>query len=238
MLRRARSSSSTETNENNTSNELPDLLLNNKTNSKQPSQSDSNDSSSSSSDTQSTKKLVAVKEKNLSSKMTVKNIDIETENVEQIVDILESCHAFEPEQVQTVFVVDVDSEPEGSTPKLDRKFCGGGLDVDDDKQFENLLQSERDRIKEFMVKHKIHADDASRNGFSETEDSETMNENDASLRRDVLDMLCDDRNSFLEVSDTEEQYDEDEPLVFSEDEEVPRYSIEMDVDSDSDVVSI
>lgn len=223
-MRRARSvSSSTEATENAT-NDLPDLLINNKTNGKQPAAE--ND----------LKKLVAVKEKNLSSKMTVQNIDIETENVEQIVEILESCHAFEPEQVQTVFVVDADSEPEMSTPKLDRKFQAG-VDPDEDKQFEIMLQSERDRIKEFMAKHKVYADDASKNGHSDTEDSETMNENDTSLRRDVIDAMCDDRNSFLDVSDGEEHYEE-EPLVFSDDEEVPRYSVEMDLESDSDVVHI
>ncbi len=184
---------------------------------------------------QSMVEVAEVKEKNLPSKMSVKNIEIEKENVEQIVDILESCHDFEPSQPETVLVFDVDSFTDSteSTPIFKRKY--NEIVEEEEKSLVLELEDELNQVSKFLDNHGIVNDGKmeriSPTFISEIEDSDNIDENATTLKSDVQEL--DDKDSLFSPSDSEDQF-EDEPLVFSEDEDVPRYSIEMD--SDSDVV--
>ena len=188
--------------------------------------------------------IVEIKEGNLSSKMSVQRNDSSVAKVGQIVDtinILERCDNFEPEYVETVHIVDASSDTDtGSTPILNRK-SSNKMDEDDSMdELEFELERELglfskytvDEVDKVLVVEKQRISfDGKQNMEKERDflkDSEQMK-----LRPSLKELLMEERNSFYSADK-----DNDEALVFSEDEDIPRYSIEMATDSDSDVVTI
>lgn len=168
--------------------------------------------------------------------ITLENAKFDTINV------FESVSRFEPQQVETVHIVDMSSDSGASTPILPRKEVKSSGSID---QLKNELQNELD-----SVATKIEADPGSlmkvkkeKISFAEHEifrenDGDLLADNEPKssiknlkIRRTLKEIWMEERvNSFYSPEN-----DNDEPIVFSDDEEIPRYSIEMD--SDSDVVA-
>lgn len=176
--------------------------------------------------------------------MSVQNFDVTLWNEPQhgqIVDtinILESCKSFEPEFVETVHIIDASSDTDTScpSPKTERKQINIAKPLIGVETSTPKLSKANDDQNILAQKQYIN------NKAKKTYSSQ---ENERAPRRDLflfkgwptldptlLNFFCDDRDSFY--SSDKEIYDE--PLVFSEDEDIPRYSIEMATDSDSDTV--
>ena len=216
---------------------------------------------------------VEIKEKNLSPKMSVRNIeyplnkiDQETKKIEpkvgEIVDtinILESCKAFEPEYVETVNIIDASSDTDTScsSPKLDvRKdieISENGNEEDDDSMddLENELEKELAKYDSPPVDDKLLKVEKKRISYDEKHEhfnKKVGRDHDILKESEIIkplpgaemdpmaygDTIMPERDSFY--NSDKENYDE--PLVFSDDEDIPRYSIEMATDSDSDTVFI
>lgn len=191
--------------------------------------------------------VVEIKEKNVSTKMSVKNIDTalwDTPQHGQIVDtinILETCNSFEPEFVETVHIVDASSDTDTScpSPKTERKQIDAKpsimMDTSTPKQ-----QPLGERRQPSIDRQQLPGNTIfGSNHSSEVRNDDRINLKDLftskgwhTLDPSVYNFFCDERDSFY--SSDKEIYDE--PLVFSEDEDIPRYSIEMATDSDSDTV--
>lgn len=152
--------------------------------------------------------------------------------VGQIVDtvsILESCNKLELQHVEMVNIIDVtsDSDTATSTPIMSRKSPHNNS-ID---ELKTELKRELDTLTIAFDAPKIplqkleHDRDILR-------DSEILDENVSmmKLRPSLKELLMEERGSFYSAD--KENFDDDEPLEFSDDEEIPRYSIEMDSDSD------
>lgn len=151
--------------------------------------------------------------------------------VGQIVDtvsILESCNKLELQHVEMVNIIDVtsDSDTATSTPILKRKSPHNNS-ID---ELKTELKRELDTL--------TNAFDAPRISPQKLEhdrdilkDSEILDEKVSvmKLRPSLKELLMEERESFYSA---DKDNFEDEPLEFSDDEEIPRYSIEMDSDSD------
>lgn len=190
--------------------------------------------------------VVEVKERELSMKITIKNIEFVDATVDTI-NIFESCTRFEPEQVETVNIIDASSDTDTatSTPVPSRKSLKSGGSMDElktelERELETIATFETEEeqfAEEFSVKKQRISFDGHK-GLEEKErdllhDSEIAEERAIKmmkLRPSLKELWMEERNSFYDNDDTY-----DEPLEFSDDEEIPRYSIEMD--SDSDVVA-
>lgn len=144
------------------------------------------------------------------------------------VSILESCNRLELQHVEMVNIIDVtsDSDTATSTPIMTRKAPHSNsideLKTELKRELETLTVA-LDAPKVSL--HKLEHDrDILR-------DSENLDENVSmiKLRPSLKELLLEERESFY--SGDKENFD-DEPLEFSDDEEIPRYSIEMDSDSD------
>lgn len=211
--------------------------------------------------------VVEIREKDLTSKMTVQNINfddheqqISSHNVQH--HILESCRAFVPEYVETVNIIDVSSDTDtGSTPNLDdrKKMSDDTIDQSDESADELEYELERElesinklnpysSISEIDIrKTKVITIEKQRISFDER-GSHPQGSKDRDILKDSEENINEiseaetkvkkpkapiwERDSFYN-SDNE---NDDEPLAFSEDEDIPRYSMEMATDSDSDVV--
>lgn len=189
--------------------------------------------------------MVEVKEHDLSSKIMIKNINFDDARVDTI-NIFESCSRFEPEQVETVNIIDVsDTDTASSTPLLNRKSLkslnstNGSTD-----ELENELKRELEAVATFetveepvedfsVKKQRISFDEhknlkgKDRDVLRDSEIAEEKAIRFIKLRPSLKELWMEERNSFYDNDDN------DEPLEFSDDEEIPRYSIEMDSDSDA-----
>lgn len=198
--------------------------------------------------------VVEIRESNLTPKMSVQNFNVTeptssnssklVQKIGEIVNtisILESVDTFEPEYVETVNIVDASETSDTdtcscSTPGLDEKRIRTSID-----DLEDELERER-----CSVDPSVLIVEKQRTSFDEQR--QPLPGKDRDLLKDeerlilkmpiapyIKDILCSpERDSFYN-SDKENN---DEPLVFSEDEDIPRFSLEMtpDVDSDSDTV--
>lgn len=199
--------------------------------------------------------IVEIKELDLSSKMSIRNIDIEDDaKVGRVVDtinIFESCNNFEPQQVEMVNIIDASSDTDTatSTPQPSRKSwkstssAAGSMD-----ELKVELKRELETVNNFtpvdsspddfcVKKQKISFDDHKKIGngndrdiLHDSEIEEVKRITKMKFRPTLKELLMEERDSFYSADN-----DNDEPLEFSDDEEIPRYSIEMD--SDSDVVA-
>lgn len=166
----------------------------------------------------------------------------------QIVDtvsILESCNQFEPQQVETVNIIDIassDTDTANSTPQLNRKKLPNNSGSIDELQTE--LQRELETVSFFDFSesselgskyetkrisynedHKVLEKDRDVLLDSEVEEKKIISM--MKLRPTLQELLMEERNSFYSADK-----DNDEPLEFSDDDEIPRFSVEIDSDSD------
>lgn len=154
----------------------------------------------------------------------VKERDLITNNVGNVINtvsILESCNKLEPQHVEMVNIIDVtsDSDTATSTPIMTRKSPPHNSSIDElTTELKRELDTLTDAFEAPAKTIKILSE-------SETLDKISM----MKLRPSLKDLLMEERGSFYSAD--KENFD-DEPLVFSDDEEIPRYSIEMDSDSD------
>lgn len=183
--------------------------------------------------------MVEVKEGETSLKMSI----FESPQVDTI-NIFESCSRFEPEQVETVHIIDASSDTDtaASTPQLERKSMKAGGSMD---ELKTELKRELEEISNFetptedftVKKQRISFDEkqpiktTDRDLLRDSGNSEEKAIRKMKLRPTLKELWMEERNSFYDES----KQNEEEPLEFSDDEEIPRYSIEMD--SDSDVVA-
>lgn len=189
--------------------------------------------------------VVEIKERELSSKILIDNIEFENAKVDTI-SIFESCSRFEPEQVETVHIIDVsDTDTASSTPLLNRKSLKSlGSTCGSTDELETELKRELETVSNFetveepgedfsVTKQRIsfdehkHLDGKDRDVLRDSEIAEEEAIRMMKLRPTLKELLMEERNSFYDNDDN------DEPLEFSDDEEIPRYSIEMDSDSDA-----
>lgn len=194
--------------------------------------------------------MVEIKERELSSKIVIKNIEFEDAKVDTI-NVFESCSRFEPEQVETVNIVDVsDTDTASSTPLLTRKSIkslnstNGSTD-----ELETELKRELETFSNFETVGEPTEDFCVKKQRISFEEHKTLKGKDRDvlldseiaeekairlmkLRPTLKELWMEERNSFYDNDDN------DEPLEFSDDEEIPRYSIEMDSDSDAVAVFI
>jgi hypothetical protein len=180
--------------------------------------------------------MVEVKERETSAKMSV----FESPKVDTI-NIFESCSRFEPEQVETVHIIDASSDTDtaASTPQLERKQKSGSMDelkTELKRELEEISNFET-QTEDFTVKKQRILFDEHKNLKGKDRDVLLDSEVEEKaikkikLRPSLKELWMEERNSFYDES----KNNDEEPLEFSDDEEIPRYSIEMD--SDSDVVA-
>lgn len=184
--------------------------------------------------------VVEVKERETSAKMSI----FESPKVDTI-NIFESCSSFEPEQVETVHIIDASSDTDtaASTPQFQRKPMKSVGSMD---ELKTELKRELEEISNFdsskedfcVKKQRISFDEhkslkgKDRDVLRDSEIAEEKAIKKMKLRPTLKELWMEERNSFYDESKTN---DEEELLEFSDDEEIPRYSVEMD--SDSDVVA-
>jgi hypothetical protein len=179
--------------------------------------------------------MVEVKERETSAKMSI----FESPKVDTI-NIYESCSRFVPEQVETVHIIDASSDTDtpASTPQLERKKKSGSMDelkTELKRELEEISNFEN-AVDDFAVKKQRISFDEHKN--LNGKDRDVLRDSEVEekaikkikLRPSLKELWMEERNSFYDESKVN-----DEPLEFSDDEEIPRYSIEMD--SDSDVVA-
>lgn len=206
--------------------------------------------------------VVAVRESDLMQKMSVRIDDQSLEpklgEIVNTISILESVDTFEPEYVETVHIIDAsetsDTDTCSSTPVLDdggrNRSSFDDLEDDlkrcnDDAQYQKLDDEQPHMI--IVEKQRI---DTSAHALHYRKERDLLNDYDQedhrrmeakikmkkSLVPNLKEILCTpERDSFYN-SDKENN---DEPLVFSDDEDIPRFSLEMTpagADSDSDTV--
>lgn len=201
--------------------------------------------------------VVEIREGNLTPKMQVRIAGQEMENMAKIEDvantisIIETVETFEPEFVETVNIIYASDASSCSTPILDDReefierenmsIETSFDDLEEELEKENSQKSSSGTI--FVEKRRISIDENSSLLMKERDllkDSENEKKSDPKKpRRNIAPTLKEilsypERDSFY-GSDKENV---DDPLVFSEDEDIPRFSLEMnqDIDSDSDTV--
>lgn len=189
---------------------------------------------------------VEVKERNLSTQFIVKNIDFEDARVDTI-NIFESCSRFEPEQVEIVHIIDASSDTDTatSTPLLNRRSMKslGSISCGSMDELKTELKRELDTVADFeeVGEVSVKKQKTSEKKYNSAKDRDLLRDSEVSeeralkalkLRPTLKELWMEERNSFYdELPDGHE-----EPLEFSDDEEIPRYSVEMD--SDSDLVAL
>lgn len=141
------------------------------------------------------------------------------------VSILESCSKLELQHVEMVNIVDVtsDSDTATSTPIMPRKTSPH---IDSIDELTTELRRELDTLSNALASDKKY--EKERDILHDSEEVSMMK-----LRPSLKDLLMEERGSFY---NTDKENYEEEPLEFSDDEEIPRFSIEMEMDSDSDLV--
>lgn len=192
--------------------------------------------------------MVEITEHNLSTKILIKNISFEDPKVDTI-SVFESCLVFEPEQVETVLIIDASSDTDtaSSTPQLNRKSMkSNGSNCGSMDELKTELKRELDTVFSFeTVEEPVEDFSVKKQRISFNEHTKSLKGKDRDVLRDsemaeekaiklmklrptLKELWMEERNSFYGPDD-----DNDEPLEFSDDEEIPRYSIEMDSDSDA-----
>lgn len=212
--------------------------------------------------------VVEIRESNLTPKMSILHRDLEPKvgEIVNTISILESVDTFEPEFVETVNIIDAseasDTDTCCSTPNrlsfdnLDQQEVDNMSSTSPSPpeplsplQKANFSADGRERRQQgvmLVAKQPItsaahHYYRKERDLLKDCDEQEDRMRTEAKLKLkqslvpNLKEILCTpERDSFYN-SDKEHN---DEPLVFSEDEDIPRFSLEMtpDVDSDSDTV--
>ncbi|XP_058831030.1 dystrophin, isoforms A/C/F/G/H isoform X2 [Topomyia yanbarensis] len=183
--------------------------------------------------------VVGIKETNVSPKMSVQNVNVQKPG--QFVDTIlcvntintfQTCKLFEPEYVETVHIIDASSDTDTScpSPKLETRIIVvnniendsiSTTSPDSTNPSKNPSKIKKTKHQKLTIPQKYH-------------EIECVDRNIPQACSTQHNILLEERNSFYN-SDKENYND---PLVFSEDEDIPRYSIEMATDSDSDTSRI
>lgn len=186
--------------------------------------------------------MVEVKEHDLSLKMSIKKIDFDDTKVDTI-NVFETLQPLELEQAETVNIIDASSDTDTatSTPVTKRRSLKSVGSMDELKtelkrELETIssFDAEDEPVEEFSVKkQRISYEgkvkkEKDRDVLRDSEVAEEHAIKQLKLRPTLKELWMEERNSFYDLDD-----DHEEPLVFSDDEEIPRYSIEMDSDSDA-----
>lgn len=188
--------------------------------------------------------VVEIREKSLSSKQMV---DIR-ESVVDTINIIETVDHFEPEFVETVNIIDASEDTSDDDEKNQDEMDSDEFDYELEKALEiasNEVQIRSDDDHLIRVEMQRTSFDGKHKSFEKEKDilgdeekvPVILKKQPLKIRPTLRDILMADekgRDSFYN-SDKENF---DEPLVFSDDEDIPRYSLEMatDFDSDSDTV--
>ena len=192
--------------------------------------------------------VVEIREANLTPKMSVKNFTVlnpeddmklapQNGAVVNTISILETVDTFEPEFVETVHIIDAsenssDSSPDDLDEELERESTA----------FMQSIASPNDTSCSVIVvqKQKLDTPESHHRLYKKERDPLSDYDHDSKRMRKYAPnvkqhLRTQERDSFYN-SDQDNQ--NDEPLEFSEDEDIPRFSLEMtpDVDSDSDTV--
>ncbi|XP_070495965.1 dystrophin, isoforms A/C/F/G/H-like isoform X7 [Chironomus tepperi] len=168
--------------------------------------------------------------------------DLKSPKLGQIVDtvnIFENCNQLELQQVETVNIIDASSDTDtaNSTPQLQRKSfinvenvnykANGSFD-----ELQTELMKELETVSNFEFDM---SDDQKPTTDLSLENEDKVPEIDEKkiismmkLRPTLQELLMAERVNSFYAADKEN----DEPLEFSEDEEIPRFSVEIDSDSD------
>lgn len=165
----------------------------------------------------------------------VKERDLMANNVGKVVNtvsILEKCSKLEPQHVEMVNIIDAtsDSDTATSTPVMPRKSPPQNNSID---ELTTELKRELDTLTSAFdapsttIKISLQKFENDRDILRDSEALDKISM--MKLRPSLKDLLMEERGSFYSA---DKENSEDEPLVFSDDEEIPRYSIEMDSDSD------
>lgn len=202
--------------------------------------------------------VVEIRESNLTPKMQVRIAGQELENMAKIEDvtntisIIETVETFEPEFVETVNIIYASDASSCSTPVLDdredfveRENKSIDTSFDDlEEELENEATDKNPNGTILVEKQRISHDEEKSSLLLKERDLLKDSEVDKKIvrkkpRRNIAPTLKEilsypERDSFY-GSDKENF---DDPLVFSDDEDIPRFSLEMnqDIDSDSDTV--
>lgn len=167
----------------------------------------------------------------------VKEIEEQSSSkVGQIVDtvsIFENCNQFEPQQVETVNIIDASSDTDtaNSTPQLHRKSFTNNINNTNKNSSIDELQTELQKELETVSTFEFDMSDDQNESSPKNECPEKSLISMMKLRPTLQELLMEERNSFYGADK-----ENDEPLEFSEDEEIPRFSVE--IDSDSDLVEL
>lgn len=191
--------------------------------------------------------MVEIKERDLSTKIIIRNIEYGDATVDTI-SIFESCSRFEPEQVETVHIIDASSDTDTatSTPLLNRRSMSSNRGSIDELETElkreletvSFFETVEDPTSDFEIKRQRISFDGQKNKKLKGKDRDLLRDSEVAeeraiklmkLRPTLKELWMEERNSFYGP----ENDNDEEPLVFSDDEEIPRYSIEMDSDSDA-----
>lgn len=214
--------------------------------------------------------VVAIRESNLTPKMSIRHKDLEPKlgEIVNTISILETVDTFEPEFVETVNIIDAseasDTDTCSSTPnRLSFDYLDTEQQATHDLsstsssppeplspiQMANSNADGRERRQQgvmLVAKQPIttaahHFYRKERDMLKDCDEHEDRTRTEAKLKMkqslvpNLKEILCTPERDSFYSSDKEHN---DEPLVFSEDEDIPRFSLEMtpDVDSDSDTV--
>ncbi|XP_053684966.1 dystrophin, isoforms A/C/F/G/H isoform X2 [Sabethes cyaneus] len=178
--------------------------------------------------------VVEIREKNVSPKMSVQNVNVPKQGqVVDTINILETCKSFEPEYVETVHIIDASSDTDTScpSPMPEKRKMPSANEIENNV---NILQCVGNHADNRLKCNRLLKNSRQRLQLSQQIPDTSLNNSNNKLKHMTCIQDALERDSFY--NSDKENYDE--PLVFSEDEDIPRYSIEMATDSDSDTSRI
>lgn len=193
--------------------------------------------------------MVEIREGNL---QVIQNVNIKHDESVHTIQ-LESVKNFEPEHVEMVVIHDAseDTSDTDTCPTPSQSNCTSleelkevdGIDYGDDDEVlmrdldENVIKIEKQRIsfdnkhKNYEKEHDLLRDSEAAPGASGHVSAEKKKP--IKIRPSLREILMsEERDSFYDSD--KENYDD--PIIFSEDEDIPRFSLELPADSDSDTV--
>ncbi|KAJ6635992.1 Dystrophin, isoforms A/C/F/G/H, partial [Pseudolycoriella hygida] len=201
--------------------------------------------------------VVEIREGNLTPKMQVRISNQELEHMAKIEDvtntisIIETVETFEPEFVETVNIVYASDASSCSTPVMgdredmtERENTSYEANFDDlEEEFDGEIQEKSSSGTILVEKQRLSQNEGQPSFLMKERDLLKDSENDKIERMKHKRIIAPALKEILSYQERDSFYGSDkenfdDPLVFSEDEDIPRFSLEMnaDVDSDSDTV--
>lgn len=202
--------------------------------------------------------VVEIREKSLSSKQMVDIRDSVKTVQGQIVDtinIVETVDHFEPEFVETVNIIDASEDTSDDDEKNHDEMDSDEFEYELEKELEKFTNLDSDEVQMRLDDEQLIRIEKQRTSF-DGEHKSFEKEHDIlgdeekvlapivskkqplKIRPTLRDILMADEKGIRDSFYNSDKENFDEPLIFSDDEDIPRYSLEMatDFDSDSDTV--